>query len=139
MAFPTVEHCLVCDDIRLEALNKHTILGFYGICPNVGIRLSAFGKPMDRLTFAMFAGVGDGVEHELAANLIGPNDEKVVEFPSMKVAPPAGKRFGFSFAIGGLVFKAEGRHKLELSVDGARWYEAPFDVQKGDPQDFRPN
>ena len=47
MAFPTVRHCIISEGVRQELGNKATILGFYGITPDVVIGLAKFPVSLD--------------------------------------------------------------------------------------------
>jgi hypothetical protein len=53
MPFPDFDFCLICEGIRQEVGNKLTILGFYGIAPNVEIAVTNTAVPM---TVALIAG-----------------------------------------------------------------------------------
>ena len=40
MPFPNFDYCLLCDGVRFEVGNKFTILGFYGLTPNIEVFVS---------------------------------------------------------------------------------------------------
>jgi hypothetical protein len=46
-----INHCLICNAARQEARNKVSLLGFFGITPNVEVRLESFDLPVTELTF----------------------------------------------------------------------------------------
>jgi hypothetical protein len=56
---PQFETCLVCDGVRQEILGKLTILGFFGVTPNVDVALQHLSQPA-ALTFVLLGGPGDG-------------------------------------------------------------------------------
>ena len=51
MAFPKIRHCLVCEGVREEINRKRSVLGFYGVTPDVEIMLEDFARPMGHLVF----------------------------------------------------------------------------------------
>jgi hypothetical protein len=53
MPFPEFDFCLICDGVRPEMGGKLTLLGFYGIAPNVEV---AIGNPAFPLSLAIVAG-----------------------------------------------------------------------------------
>ena len=42
MVLPEINHCLVCEDIRLERRNLASFMGVYGLTPHVGIKIRDF-------------------------------------------------------------------------------------------------
>jgi hypothetical protein len=56
---PQFDTCLVCDGVRQEILGKLTILGFFGVAPNVDVGLQHLGQPA-ALTFVLLGAPGDG-------------------------------------------------------------------------------
>lgn len=46
MPFPRINYCLICDSVRQEVGGKFSLLGFFGLTPNVDIGISKFGQPM---------------------------------------------------------------------------------------------
>jgi hypothetical protein len=44
MPFPKFSYCIVCDALRPELAGKATILGFYGLAPNVNILMVKVGQ-----------------------------------------------------------------------------------------------
>lgn len=55
---PTIEECIVCDQIRPELYGKLIILGFLGICPNVDVAIGRLDQPTT-LSFLLLGGPGD--------------------------------------------------------------------------------
>ena len=53
MPFPDFDFCLICDGVRPEVGGKLTILGFFGLAPNVEIVVS---NPAAPVTVGMVAG-----------------------------------------------------------------------------------
>src|SRR5687768_2887170 len=78
MAFPEVLHCIVCEDVRHEAHRKLTILGMFGILPDVEIRIADITKPIARLSFLVMCGTSEAglarvtvaIQHEDGTRLL---------------------------------------------------------------------
>lgn len=56
---PTFNACIVCEFVREELNSKLIILGYYGVCPNVEVKLGALDRPV-ALTFVITGGPGNG-------------------------------------------------------------------------------
>lgn len=61
MSFPTLKHCLVCEDIRLERGGKGSLLGFFGVAPDLRLPVKDFEEPVE-LAFAIVGRSGEGDE-----------------------------------------------------------------------------
>jgi hypothetical protein len=46
MPFPAIDYCLVCEGVRQEFGGKLTILGFFGVTPNVDIGVGNLNQPL---------------------------------------------------------------------------------------------
>jgi hypothetical protein len=53
---PILRYCIVADDVRLEIQNKASIIGFYGIAPNVNISVAYPDRPIARMAFLLGSG-----------------------------------------------------------------------------------
>src|SRR5437764_15481376 len=103
MPFPPIRWCLVCEDIRIESRRLVSLLGFYGIAPDVEILVADFNRPMERLAFYFSAqGQSDGRHHRISLEVLGPNGAVVI--PRAETAPtgdppptPAMIKVGFIF------------------------------------------
>lgn len=51
------QHCIVSDDVRLELENKASIMGLYGLTPNVSIAVQFPDRPIPRLSFLLASGL----------------------------------------------------------------------------------
>lgn len=130
---------MVCDDLRLEVAKKTSILGFLGIAPDIEILLQDFSQPLQRLSFLLLAGPGEG-KFRVSVQLldqdgrsIAPQPEEPFEMPLI----PAGKRSMFGFGFARVKFPRPGTYRLVLLVDGESHYETTFAVAQGKPEDFR--
>jgi hypothetical protein len=53
MPFPNLNYCIICEGMRPEIGGKLTILGFYGLAPNVDVRVV---NPNSPVILALIAG-----------------------------------------------------------------------------------
>lgn len=134
--YPVITNCLVCDDLRPEMSNKLTILGFYGIVPNVVIRILDFKLPFDRLRFLFMAEGGDG-SFKVAFRLLNQKQEAIFTSDPLSVKAPSGMRYtNLAMGVDRFLFPGSGSYKVVVSFDGKDVYEAPFTVEQGEPKDF---
>jgi|SRR6185437_2107238 len=130
MAFPKINHCIVCDDVRLEPGGKASILGFYGIVPDVELGIADFTKPVPKLCFMFIGGQSSGTSHvEFSASGAALEAESSVnaDIPIEQ----GSKRAVFVFAISPVKFRAPGECRVTLRADGEIRYNQVFAVVQG--------
>lgn len=131
MPFPKISNCIVCEAIRQEAESKLTILGFYGVCPNLSIKGSDRSK---NLTFLLIADslVGfEGGRYDISAILKGPEGSVIAELPtSSRTFGPVRKDVGFFLAsnFGDIVLKQSGTYTFVVIVDNLTIASETFSV-----------
>jgi hypothetical protein len=137
MPFPHIDHCIICDLARPELGGKSTILGFYGIAPNVDIRVQNINLPMIGLTFFFVGGAGAGsgsLSLEVKELLSGSG---IISTPPQPIDIRDAQRTIFPFVLsGGLRFPHAGRFVIQLLKDGSQIYRDTFLVSQGDPEEF---
>ena len=123
-----IEHCLVCDDFRVEAAGKTTLLGFFGLTPHVEIRVGELNKPVERLTFVILTEPADNNQHKLQVELLDPSGHK---FASLGPAdlPAASRRLQLAFGFSAILFRAVGTHTVRIKIDDTNAFEGTFDVE----------
>jgi hypothetical protein len=139
MANLKVTYCIVCEDIRPEAQGKHAILGFFGLLPDVNIKLKEIGKPVARLAFLVNVGGGPG-KYNLKFSVVGPDKKKpfpdvTLEGVEIKSDPTA--RTLVVFNMIGLVFAKEGPYTVKMIHGNKAFYESTFSVEQGPDELFR--
>ena len=138
MAFPKIDACIVCEDLRQEKARKTTILGFFGLIPYVEISIRDFNQPLERLAFLLMGGPGEGT-FSVALDLLDPSGKQILPLPLPTVQIPyvkSEKRSQFGFAIAPLKLTTSGEYKLRILVDGKPHYEAPFVARQGKEEEF---
>ena len=137
MAFPKIEHCLLCDDIRQERGRKLTILGFYGIAPKVRILVQDLTKRLERISFILLGGPGEG-KYKLLMRLLDEDNNPVLE-PKEAIEIDIQKSLETSIltlGLGGVKFPKTGEYRFELQIDGKVCYTTSFEVGQGKAEDF---
>lgn len=71
-----IESCIVCEIVRPEPFGKLSLLGFFGVCPNVDIALQHLDQPVV-LTF-VFTGTIDAGTFDLSFAVVDSENERVV-------------------------------------------------------------
>src|SRR5258708_36964741 len=75
MPFPTITTCIVCDGVRQDILGKYTLVGFYGVTPNVLISVGDFALPVSMVCF--FCGTAGGGRFHVELRVTGPSGRLV--------------------------------------------------------------
>jgi len=102
MPFPAFDYCILCEGIRPEVGGKVTILGFYGLAPNIEV---AVGNPNQPLVLSFIAGFPPVTEtteiYENTISLFRPNGTTVLQTPSQRldVSAPGRGNICTRFAI----------------------------------------
>ena len=133
---PQVDYCLLCDDIRLEAGNKATLLGYYGMLPRVKVLLKEWGKALDRLVFMVSFREATG---PFAARLkvINPDGSDFLEVGPIEGGPTATPNDNAVIAFGliGIVFKQQGKYQVEIAIGDAKAYDSALIVEEQSAED----
>jgi hypothetical protein len=102
MSEPELLACLVCDSARSEAGSKTTLLGLYGLLPNVEIRLADPSVPLRELAFVVITGPISGstsTQHDISFKLKSTDHETIFDAPVQKISMKGATR-GNTFALG---------------------------------------
>lgn len=129
MPFPTIKHCIICEDVRQEIGRKATLAGFYGITPDVEILLDDPTRPIEKLVFVFIAGPGDGT-HQVTADLRGPDDQSILNIRTeLRIVEAGARNNNLSMKILAVKFPALGLYTFRLSTDGVIRYDARFEIR----------
>jgi hypothetical protein len=129
MPISDITHCIVCDDVRAEQNNKLTILGFYGLSPEAGVRVQV-GQQGAKLVFLLSAGRISGV-HTIATRILSPDRTTLAETPPQTHNLDPLKNNAVNFLIcsfSSITFYQGGRHTFELIVDQYVKYSGLFTI-----------
>ena len=140
MSIATLKACIVCEGARMEVGRKVTLLGVYGVTPDVGINVQDLSKPID-LTCVMYLGdVTAGTYQATGGLRMEHEGQELRSFPPMEMTwdvPPGVKgNFALILSVRGVVFPRPGRVILELRSGDEEIVSTSFDVRQGTPEDF---
>jgi hypothetical protein len=123
----TVKHCLICEDSRREPNSKVTLLGFYGVAPDVTILVFAFGRPIPRLEFFVIGEVDATGEVPFTPEIRDETGRVIAGFPeSAKVPVTAAGEIQLGVVFQNIVFQEPGTYTFWLGSEGASVYETVF-------------
>lgn len=136
MSFPDIEACVICEDVRRELGGMSTLLGFYGLAPNVDIVFKDIKLPLDRISFFLIGGAGEG-NFKISFELLTKDGTSFVKTPEGTILIEPTKRKTFLiFSLANQKFPEPGTYKIRLNVDGSAKYENTFEVLQGTEKDF---
>lgn len=130
MAFPKIDACLICEGARPEVLNKHILLGFFGIAPYPRVLLKDFQVPAT-LYFVFCGGEGEGM-FRLKLQLTDPlgivldNNALGSEIVGNLVRgrPNTNVFMGYQGVLG-----KPGKYRISLLVNDVEHYATTLDLQ----------
>lgn len=121
--------CLVCDLVRPELAGKLTILGYFGICPNVHIRVAQLDQPTV-LTFVISGDPGDGHYSALVAvfdESTGRQIASTAELPIL-ARPSAPTVLAVALVV---IFGHEGLFTVRAFLDEREHFRGEFHISQG--------
>jgi hypothetical protein len=138
MPFPKIRHCLVCEVLRVEKGNKGTILGFYGVTPEVEIKILDLKQPLQSIMFLFIGGEGEG-QFKVTLQILNNAGVEVIQIPGLdfNIEPPSTRTNTIALGLHNVTFGAPGTYTVRLSVDGKVQYETTLEIQQAKPEDLK--
>jgi hypothetical protein len=131
MSFPQIRHCLVCENVRPELNGLTTMVGFYGVAPDVTIKIPDFAQPLPALAFLLIGNEGGEGDFELQFRLSDSTANTIVEPPASRVRLPVGSdRLNMGVMVTGLKLPRPGRYSVSLLVNGLVHFQTTFDAEQ---------
>ncbi len=110
MPFPQFSYCIVCEGVRPEVGGKLTILGFYGLTPNVEIAVANPNLPLNIVLVAAFPPVPDAGAYDHSFVIHKPDDSVIVRTAASRHLMSSPELAGWRFW--GLLFP----HRTRLAL-----------------------
>lgn len=129
MPLPTVEWCILCEDVRAEIGNKATVLGFFGLCPNVDIQFQR--KPYSTSIMFLLGVTGGTGLVPLTSVLMDIEGRAIAQGPTIQMKAAPGKSnamVGIGFT--GIQFQRTGKHRFRVSTGGVKIYETTIGISE---------
>jgi hypothetical protein len=107
------------------------MVGFYGIAPDVRIKIPDFAQPLPGIAFLLIGNeTGEG-DFEVQFRLSDSTPNTIVEVPASRVCLPAGTdRFNMGVMVTGLKLPRPGRYTVSLLVNGLTHFQTTFDAEQ---------
>jgi hypothetical protein len=131
MAFPTIKHGIVCEDVRIERQGLISILGFYGVMPEVEIVAQQLPGRV-RLSLLFIGGPGDGT-YDAFIRIARPDGREMINAgPLHLTIEPAKSRTNLAFQLIGLDLAESGTYAVSLTAEGSTQpaYEGHFSIRQ---------
>jgi hypothetical protein len=115
--------------VRRELAGKLTILGYFGMCPNVNVGVARLDQPTV-LTFLIIGDSGEG-QFSTTVSVIDERDQRVVATApdiSIVAEPDSGTSLAPALMI---VFGRPGQYTIRVHLDGNERYRGAFRVSQG--------
>lgn len=126
---PRINNCLVCEIVREELNNKLIILGLYGVCPDVDVRLQRLDQPAV-LTFVFTGSPGEGLL-SVVFDVLDERDSRVLaSTPALPFQAIATSNTTLAATLV-TTFGHPGVFAARLTVDGQEAHRAEFRVAEG--------
>src|SRR5438034_1373540 len=135
MPLPEFRHCLICEEVRQEKRRLLSLLGVYGIAPDVEILVRDFAKPVGRLAFVLFGNQG-GDRFKAVFRILSENREPIVTSPEVEHAAQESRHYNIAVAIEGLTLPGPGKYTFELLLHGRTSFTTQFQARQGREDDF---
>jgi len=137
MPFPNFSYCIICDGIRPEVGGKLTVLGFYGMAPNVEIVISNLNQPINLALVAGFPPVIDVQGPYNHSIVITRPDNVVLQRmgpAGLNVVPGGAGIVGFGFGIAPPY--ALGTYPIRILVNNEVKLETSFRLRSAVPAEL---
>jgi hypothetical protein len=139
-SLPPVKYCMLCEDVRFEQGGKYSVIGMFGILPDVSLLVQDLQAPIQRLAFLVVVGHKEGSYH-LSMEIERPNKEKEnlvknvpLDLQAIKDNPEGTK--GMMVVVkSGFIPKESGEFKFTIYADDQLFYQNSFLVNQGKSKD----
>lgn len=131
MPFQDYDYCLICEYIRPELGGKMTIMGFYGVAPNVEIVVRDVGQPVMLAFVAGFPPVVDrlATAYHNTISVSRPNGAVAFQTPPSPINVSATGRIVVAVGFALPPPQISGTHRIQMRVNGDLKMSAPFIIR----------
>lgn len=136
MPFPNLAYCIVCEGMRPEVGGKLTILGFYGLAPNVDVRLVDPNLPLGLSLVVGFPPINEIRPYAGIVTVTKPNGAIAYQTPPAAIQVVAGR--GGVWGVG-CVFPpphVPGRYTIRFLVNNELKLETSMLVGMSNPAEL---
>ena len=127
MQLPKVKACILCEDVRPELGNKLSILGFYGLLPDVQIVTSDISKPLTRLSLLVVMGEAEG-QFSLHVDLLRPDGKIDSQLAQVDAQFKKGERANMAVGLNNFTPQVAGKFTIVVAANKKKIYEESFSI-----------
>ncbi len=133
MPFPNFNYCLVCEGLRPELGGKLTLLGFYGLAPNVEIVIINHNLPVNLTFLAGFPAVQEIRPYVGSLVVTKPNGNIAFQAPPIPLNIVEGRGGVFGAACIIAPPHVVGRHSVQILVNNEEKLRTDFNLRFPQP------
>jgi len=132
MPFPDIDYCIICEAVRPEGGGKLSLLGFYGMAPQVEILVVNIAQPV-QLFFVIGMGASEREEQYVHTVTLSDSHGTVIAQTPATTARAVPRQRGV-LAFGIVVrFPADGLYNIQVQIDGRMQYQTSFGLRQARP------
>jgi len=126
-----VNHCLVCEDLRPEFGGKASILGFFGVLPNVRLWVTDLKAPARQLVL-LFTFSPQEIVLRIRPQITTPDRKRLIPEESAAMIQLFGEfPSNAAISLGGIAFPVPGKYTVELYVNDVLDFSESMQVFEG--------
>lgn len=135
MPFPAINYCLVCEGIRQEMAGKLSVLGFFGVTPNVDIWVGRLDLPAPIVLVMGFGPVTDNQAYSHTVSVTNPDGSILLQSPEARINTVP-NRAGLIVSGAAVVPRIAGVRTVRVTVNGQLHFQAQFNLRQATPQEI---
>lgn len=135
MPFPPFTYCIICEAVRPEMGGKITILGFFGLTPNVDIAVGRLDQPLTVSIIIGFGAVEDANQYEHTIQVLNPDGTLFFGIPQARINTIRGR--GGALVTGATVIpRVPGPRTVNVTINGEVRLAGQFTIRQATPQEL---
>ena len=131
-----VNHCLVCDDVRPDLGNKLSLLGFYGVAPDLNIKMKDPEMPIAGLAIVFIMTRESTGSYSVKLLIEKPSGGTLLESPPIEARVAGDNRLNLIWKFNGFKFPELGSYALKLIVDDDVIFTTSFLTEQASREDI---
>jgi len=113
------------EDFRIEIRGKSTLVGFFGIAPNVEITIQPNAEDIERLTFVLLTGRAARGSWKITTDLVDDHGKVIKHGKETGLTVVSDFRLNIASTFTKAPISKAGRYTFRLAVDGRTFYKPP--------------
>lgn len=128
--YPKITTCIICEDVRPESSGKSTIVGFFGVAPEVEVTVVGIGEKV-RISFMFTSNLAEkNQDYKFVFSIFTEGGKEVASSGSVDANLEKGKRAVFVFGFAALDLSDGGLFNFSLTeLGGDTLFKSSFRVK----------